>query len=299
MVVVKLLSSFLSALSIASIIPKRFLLQTGAKTYGIHLGPAATPEEEDDPRVTISPNFYYPQEEILYEWCKANQTHFNVTIPGYIIGAVKGAAMNLLYPLAVYASVQKQLGNRLDFPADIGAWDIEKHQSMATLIAYHAEWAVLTEVAKNQRLNITDGSEFSWGKFWPVLAKWYGIEHGLPEQDPTKYSTLEMPHEPPPRGFGPRGKIHAAWTFAGWSEKPEARSAWDKIQARHGLTQNPFDDKQNTFGLLDTDILGSWPRSIRYAIEKELTAECADWNYLVWTKVGSWGGMDLWIPRTR
>lgn len=287
--IVKLLSSFLSALEMASILPKRFLLQTGAKTYGVHLGPTPTPEEENDPRVTIAPNFYYPQEDLLKQWCRRDQIHYNITIPGYILGAVKGAAMNILYPLAVYASVQKELGNSLEFPADVAAWDSEKHQSMAKLIAYHAEWAVLTEGAEDQSLNITDGSEFryvsrfsvdcgasskkgttdtetlrSWGKFWPVLAKWYGIEYGVPEEDPSKYGTLEMPYEPPPRGFGPRGKIHAAWTFAGWSEKPEAREAWERLQARYGLTHNPFDDKQNTFGLLDTDVLGPWPRSIRY-----------------------------------
>lgn len=279
----KLLSSFLSALELAAIIPKRFLLQTGAKTYGVHLGPTSTPMEESDPRVTIAPNFYYPQEDLLKEWCNKHQIHYNVTIPGYILGTVKGAAMNILYPLAVYASVQKELGNRLEFPAEVAAWDSEKHQSMAALIAYHAEWAVLTEDAKDQALNITDGSEFryvcraaseenntntktsrSWGKFWPVLAKCYGIEHGRPEEDESKYNTLEMPHEPPPRGFGPRGKIHAAWTFAGWSEKPEAREAWERLRARYGLSHNPFEDKQNTFGLLDTDVLGPWPRSIRY-----------------------------------
>lgn len=92
----KLLSSFLSALDIASIIPKPFLLQLGAKTYKVHLGPTHTLEEEDDPRFTIARNIYYPQEDLLKEWCKNNHIHYNVTISVYIFGAVKGAAMIFL-----------------------------------------------------------------------------------------------------------------------------------------------------------------------------------------------------------
>ncbi len=55
-----LLRNFLAALDIARITPKRFLLQTGAKNYGVHIGPARTPMVESDPRVTLEPNFYYP-----------------------------------------------------------------------------------------------------------------------------------------------------------------------------------------------------------------------------------------------
>ena len=77
-----LLRNFLGALEVAKITPKRrFLLQTGAKNYGIHLGPFRTPAAESDPRVTIEPNFYYPQEDMLFEWCKKNSTHWNIICP--------------------------------------------------------------------------------------------------------------------------------------------------------------------------------------------------------------------------
>ena len=55
-----LLSNFVEALKIAEVKPKRFMLQTGAKNYGVHLGPTKVPQEESDPRVDIEPNFYYP-----------------------------------------------------------------------------------------------------------------------------------------------------------------------------------------------------------------------------------------------
>ncbi|TKA34508.1 hypothetical protein B0A49_13203 [Cryomyces minteri] len=66
----KLLSIFLEALPIASIKPKPIMLQTGAKNYGLHLGPTTVPQEESDPRVLLEPNFYYPQEDYLWSYCK-------------------------------------------------------------------------------------------------------------------------------------------------------------------------------------------------------------------------------------
>lgn len=53
----QLWNNFLGSLPLADITPKRIMLQTGAKQYGIHLGPAQTPQEESDPRVELSPTF--------------------------------------------------------------------------------------------------------------------------------------------------------------------------------------------------------------------------------------------------
>jgi len=257
-----LLSNFLSALKIATITPRRIVLQTGAKHYGVHLGPTLTPEEEDDPRMLIAPNFYFQQEDLLWDHARETGSHWNVTRPGFIVGAVKDAAMNITYPLAVYAAIQKYLGRSLDFPGDISAWETESHLSMATLIAYHAEWAALTAAAADQALNISDSSQFTWGKFWPILAKWYGIPYTSPNPDAEAYTLMEMPLEPPPRGFGPRGKIYASFSFASWAQKPEVLAAWDALRKKYGLLQSPFDDTLKTFGLIDGEILTPWPRSI-------------------------------------
>lgn len=45
-----LLDNFLSALPLADLKPRRVLLQTGAKNYGVHIGRARTPYVESDPR---------------------------------------------------------------------------------------------------------------------------------------------------------------------------------------------------------------------------------------------------------
>lgn len=56
-----LIVNFAQGLKDAGLKPKRFLLQTGAKHYGFHIGPATNPSFETDARVTLENNFYYPQ----------------------------------------------------------------------------------------------------------------------------------------------------------------------------------------------------------------------------------------------
>ena len=67
-----MLKNFLDALVLTGADKKlkRVLLTTGAKQYGVHLGPAKNPMEESDPWVEnpeSPPNFYYHQQRILEE----------------------------------------------------------------------------------------------------------------------------------------------------------------------------------------------------------------------------------------
>jgi nucleoside-diphosphate-sugar epimerase len=195
----KLLQNSIDALVLAGIKPKRFLLQTGTKHYGIHMGPAINPIEESDPRVELEKNFYYIQEDILWAASKKNGFEWNVTRPSFIWGAVPAAAMNIAYPLGLYASIQKHLGRSLDFPGDIAAWEKILEQSSAQMNCYLAEWAVLTSAAKNEILNAGDGGPFSWARFWPKLAAWYGLKTRPPDEY-AKYNEFTVPYETNPRG---------------------------------------------------------------------------------------------------
>ena len=198
---VLLLRNFLAALSIASIVPRRFMLQTGAKFYGIHLGPTRVPQEESDPRVTLEPNFYYPQEDALFTWCEQHSTSWNTVMPSFILGAVPDAAMNAAYPLAVYAAVCAHLKQALVYPSDLNSWTMTQVASSAMINAHLEEWAVLTENAKDQRFNACDGSPFAWEKTWPRVAAWYGIDYEGPSFDDSAYTERTTPYDPPPRGY--------------------------------------------------------------------------------------------------
>ena len=195
----KLLQNCLDALVLADIKPKRFMLQTGAKTYGYHLSSALTPAKESDPRVHIEPNFYYLQEDSLFEYCQKQGVEWNVTRPATIWGAVPGAAMNIAYPLAVYATVQKYMGRKLDFPGDLAAWDKIYEQSSAMMNGYLAEWAVLAPHAGNEAFNAGDGGACTLARLWPRFAEWYGLETSPPDEN-AKYHEFTLPYKQTPRG---------------------------------------------------------------------------------------------------
>jgi hypothetical protein len=264
---VTLLSNFLSALTISNVIPKRFLLQTGGKHYALHLGPAAMPMTEDTPSLRVPhENFYFPQEDLLSAWSTTHGTHWTVTRPGFIIGANENAQINLSYALALYAAIQRELGKKLEFPANLDAWDVNKDNTYAGIIGYFSEWAVLTEGAADQAFNIVDDSPFSYGRFWPKLAGWFGIESSIPEPDESKYTVITMPRSPAPRGFGPAGKVSITWSFSEWAEREEVKAAWEKLQGREGLRKDldpwrSWEKMQEVWGTLDAEILGGWGRT--------------------------------------
>jgi hypothetical protein len=161
----------------------------------MHLGPVNVPWVESDPRVTLDNNFYYRQEDSLIAFAGKHRTSYNVVIPSWILGAVKEAAMNILYPLSIYAAVQQHLGKRLDFPGDIVAWDKEQLESTAMMNSYFSEWVVLTDGMSNESFNIVDDYRFNWGRFWPVLAGWYGLKWDPPAVD-AEYTAFELPLNP-------------------------------------------------------------------------------------------------------
>jgi hypothetical protein len=174
--------------------------------------------------------------------------------------------MSVVYALAVYASIQKELKQSLEWPSDFAAWDANKDLSTSKLIAYHAEWALLTAGAANQALNIVDDSRFAWGGLWPTAAKWYGIDYKTPEEDLSKYNTIILPRSPAPRGFGPAGKVNVTWSFADWAQRKEVKEAWNRIQQREQLDTelNPWRNEKvltELFGTFDAEVLGSWTRT--------------------------------------
>ncbi|KAH7396547.1 NAD dependent epimerase/dehydratase family protein-like protein [Phaeosphaeria sp. MPI-PUGE-AT-0046c] len=254
-----LLKNFLLALPLTPITPTRILLQTGAKNYGIHLGPAATPQEEHHPRITLEPNFYYPQEDFLFSFCAQHKIGWNVCMPAAILGAVPSAAMNLVYPLGIYASVQKRLGEDLAFPADLAAWEAPRCLSSSALNGYMEEWAVLSPHTENERFNTSDGASFTWGGFWPKFARWYGMPYGRPSVEDGIYTTVTTRFDPPPRGFGPPGTYQYRFRLVDWAKRPEVQKAWEELVVEHGLVAGKLQDMnvERIFGFADGSLLGA------------------------------------------
>ncbi|KAH7413073.1 hypothetical protein BKA64DRAFT_637749 [Cadophora sp. MPI-SDFR-AT-0126] len=248
-----LLRNFLGALPLAGLKPSRFLLQTGAKNYGVHLGMGLNPAVESDPRVEIEPNFYYPQEDMLWEYCGREGVGWNVIRPAWIIGATNNAQMNVFYGLGLYASVLSHLRQPLAFPGDLDAWETAHTHSSAYLTGYQSEHAVLDERMSNQAFNAVDGTPFSWGRLWPLLSSWWSVEAGRPELDEGKFKTVTLPHEPPPRGWGPATAYRRSFSITAWASQPDVQKAWSEIVRKHKLdnSHDPFADASEIFPFLD------------------------------------------------
>ncbi len=244
------LNNLLEGLAGASIIPRRILLQLGAKYYGVHLGPTLLPQDERNPRVLLQPNFYYDQEDLLKAFCKRYGCGWNTTRPSYILGAVPDAAMNLAFPLVVYACVQKHLGRPLSTLAILVSWETPLVLSSAMMNSYLSEWAVLTEEARDESFNATDDSPFTWSAFWPHYADYFGLHwEGPGEAQNAELHSGALSTDPPPRGWGPPVTIQYRYTLVDWAKRPEVTAAWSQIAKENNLPVTELVESTESSGL--------------------------------------------------
>ncbi|KZM22460.1 uncharacterized protein EKO05_0000846 [Ascochyta rabiei] len=249
--------NFLGSLPIAGIRPKRILLQTGGKNYGVHIGRVRTSIVESDPQPRhLAPNFYYPQEDMLRTFCNEHpETDWNMIRPFAVIGATEHASMNTFFSFGVYAAIQALKGEPLRFGADFQSWQFEASHSTARLTGYLSEWVVLEEKCANQSFNAQDGGLLSWDRFFHELARWYGVsEVQGPELDEKKLQTTTMAGaEDCPLGYGPPLVIRNSFTLAQWAADPSKKKAWEEIMSKSNgqLTKNPWDGDLKDFFMGD------------------------------------------------
>jgi nucleoside-diphosphate-sugar epimerase len=162
-------------------------LVTGLKHY---LGPfdaygkgsvPVTPFREEQGRQDVE-NFYYEQEDRLFEAAEKFGFTWSVHRPHTIIGYALGNAMNMGLTLAVYATLCKASGQPFVFPGSSAQWNGISDMTDAGQIARQLAWAAESPAAANQDFNIVNGDVFRWKWLWPRLAAYFGIEAAeLPE----------------------------------------------------------------------------------------------------------------------
>jgi hypothetical protein len=260
-----MLRAFLKALAINGIRLKRAILTTGAKQYGVHLGPVKTPMEESDPWIegpAFPPNFYYTQQRILHEEAEKQGYEWVVTYPNDVIGFARGNFMNLSTSLALYATICKELGGELEFPGSERFYQRFDSFTSAKLHAQFNLWAARKLEAANQAFNVVNGDVESWANMWPKLAKRFGCE--VPEKQferqhtEDEASVMELSEVTPYDEFAsqnglkgkvPRGKVENRIAMAKWSKRQDVKEAWERIAERDGLEKDAFE--KATWSFLD------------------------------------------------
>jgi nucleoside-diphosphate-sugar epimerase len=157
-------------------------LITGAKYYGVHLGPSTAPAAETEPR-HLGPNFNYAQEDYLRSRAGApwRWTHL---VPPHLTGFATGNPMNLALSLALYASLVREAGLRLDFPGAAAAFGAMTQIVDAEQVAEAAAWAAVTPQAAGEVFNIANGDPTRWSQLWPAFADHFGVHAGGPRPIP-------------------------------------------------------------------------------------------------------------------
>jgi nucleoside-diphosphate-sugar epimerase len=156
-------------------------LVTGLKHY---LGPfeayatgtvPITPFREEQGRQVVE-NFYYEQEDRVFEAAQQYDFSWSVHRPHTIIGYAIGNAMNMGVTLAVYATLCKQTGQPFLFPGSAAQWNSLTDMTDARLLARHLEWAATSDAARNEDFNVVNGDVFRWKWMWSQIAGYFGIE---------------------------------------------------------------------------------------------------------------------------
>ncbi|CAG9989219.1 unnamed protein product [Clonostachys byssicola] len=241
--------NLLDAMPLAGTVPKRILLQTGGKNYGMHLGRVRTPMLESDPQPRhIADNFYYRQEDAMKDFCtKFPGTAWNVVRPFGIIGASPNSPLNMFVSFAIYAAVQAHKGQPLEFGGDLTAWQFEAMHSTARLTGYLSEWAVLEPDCANEAFNAVDGATLSWDRFFGALAQWWGVSKGVlgPRMDDHQYTKVMSlgGDSKNPLGYGPPQEMKRRFTLREWADDEVNQNTWKSLMKSSAgeLTWNPFE----------------------------------------------------------
>ncbi len=215
---------------------KVFMLGTGGKHYGMHLGPAmwadySTPFYEDKTKCP-GPLSYFEAQEFIHKRAKEDGFTWNEVRPTFIIGLcpeLSEATQSFGIALATYATIMKAQGKKLMYPGTEGSYEALINLSTSEKIAEVAVWSTQHP---NQAFNCPSCPPFSWKQAWPAIAAWFGMEPADPEKPIEGESTALM---------------------AG----PDAEIVWKDLQSAFNLAPHPFNCLLN-YDFLDKSLMAGY-----------------------------------------
>ena len=169
-----------------------------------------TPFLESSPRLP-GLNFYYAQEDVLFEYAKKRGFSWTVHRPHSMIGLAIGNAMNMAVTLAVYASICRETGRPFVYPGSPEQLNAVADVTDARILAEQLHWAVTTPEAANMPFNTVNGDLFRWYWLWEQIAGYFGLE------------VADYPGHPTPLE----------------GQMADAPAIWAQMVAKHGLQDIP------------------------------------------------------------
>lgn len=165
-----------------------------------------TPFLESSPRLP-GLNFYYAQEDVLFDHAAKRGFTWSVHRPHTMIGFVIGNAMNMAVTLAVYASICKHTGRPFVYPGSPEQYNAVADVTDARVLAEQLLWSATTPEAANMPFNTVNGDLFRWTWLWAQIAGYFGLE------------VATYPGHPVPLE----------------QQMADAPAVWAEIVAKHGL----------------------------------------------------------------
>ena len=134
-------------------------------------------------------------------------SHWTNLVPTHLTGFATGNPMNLALSVAVYASLVRAAGLRLDFPGTAAAFGAMTQVVDTEQLAEAAAWSAVTPQAAGQVFNVANGDPTRWSHLWPAFADFFGVPAGGPRPIPLS------------------------------SFMPELAPLWREMAAKYGLAQ--------------------------------------------------------------
>ena len=164
-------------------------LVTGLKHYlgpfeAYAKAPAETPFRESQERLPFD-NFYYTQEDILFEAAERQGFSWSVHRPHTMIGYALGNAMNMGVTLALYGSICRETGEPFVFPGSPQQYNGVTDITDARLLGRHVAWSATAPEARNEAFNTVNGEVFRWRQMWKRVAEGLGVEAAEYSGEPT------------------------------------------------------------------------------------------------------------------
>jgi nucleoside-diphosphate-sugar epimerase len=110
----------------------------------------------------------------------------------------------MLMKLAVYAAICRHLGLPFRYPGNRYTWEHFCDMTDVGVLAKQHVWAAVTEDAKNQAFNCTNGDVFTWKSMWMLLSEVFDVKF-VELNDKEEFDLVELMRDKGDLGLDCRG----------------------------------------------------------------------------------------------